>query len=360
MKLYDALKKFVEGTSDDWDVRRSDDNVRIGKTNPNNLGKSLVTLSFQEEEFAKIFMDDNDRDNNNSYYFNVAFSRWGYNGHVFVDPYYHGDEEWKYGACWYYFNEDNKKLFKSILKIVNPKFVDNLEEDGKPEDDAFIFMINKYNNEIDVICYEYSDLYDEALVDGLREYILNKTCDKFSQFGIYEKNCAHNYYTTVSLLLSLWKMTQTDEDENVLDLLHNLAVQNDLIIDEDLWDDYYAYFDDKNFNSESFNLTVERQLEKIKEKVEEELEEGTLKENIRIHDQISKLNYKFGQWYTLPEKKYFNKSTNKKERFKLENIIAGKIVLLRTNPTEGMINSTMTLEEFFNYLYHPELFESKK
>ena len=178
MKLYDALKKFVEGTSDDWDVRRSDDNVRIGKTNPNNLGKSLVTLSFHEEEFAKIFMDDNDRDNNNSYYFNVAFSRWGYNGHVFVDPYYHGDEEWKYGACWYYFNEDNKKLFKSILKIVNPKFVDNLEEDGKPEDDAFIFMINKYNNEIDVICYEYSDLYDEALVDGLREYILYKTGNK--------------------------------------------------------------------------------------------------------------------------------------------------------------------------------------
>ena len=360
MKLYEALKKFIQGTADEWDVRRSDDNTRIGRVNQNSLGKSLVTLTFYEEEFAKIFLGDNSESDNNTYYFNVAFNRRGYyGGSVFVDAHYFGDDEWKYGACWWYFNEDNRNLFLSILKILNPGLVE-LDDNGKPDDEAFQFLLSKYTDEIEQINYEYAELYDESLVVGLREYILKKTCDVFSEFGIYEKDCARQYLTTVSVLMSLWKMTGTDEDSNVLDLLHNLAIQRNLIIDEDLYEDYYSYFDEKNFDSESFNRTVERQLEKIKDKIDEEIDEGTLQDSIKIHNQLSKLGYKFGRWYSLPDQKHFNKIGKKNEKFNLLNVIGGKIVFNRLNPDNGIAQSAMGPEDFFNYLYHPELFESKK
>jgi hypothetical protein len=48
------------------------------------------------------------------------------------------------------------------------------------------------------------------------------------------------------------------------------------------------------------------------------------------------------------------------EKFKLLNVIGGKVVFNRLNPDNGIAQSAMGPEDFFNYLYHPELFESKK
>jgi hypothetical protein len=180
---------------------------------------------------------------------------------------------------------------------------------------------------------------------------------KFSLYGIYEKTCARQYYTTIDILLSMWKRTETPEDEGILKVLKNLANQSDLLIDEDLYEDYYNYYDRKNFNQESFDRVVKSNLDKIEEKINEQSEEGDLVKNREIYEKISKLGYKFGVWYDLPTQKNYGEKTN--QVFRLDRVEKGKIELIRKDRGISYGNakqSKMSFEDFLNYLYHPELF----
>ena len=359
MSLLQALKEFAEGKIDKRTLENSDDDglIRVDRVNQNNLGKSLVSLYFgNRDEYTKLVVGSDDH-SNNEYYMNVALgSYYGYDS-VFIDAGYFADEEWNEGYIYRNFNEENKDKFKNILKRINPKMHQKMVE-NEDDTEVYKFMSETFDRQISDISYEYASLYDDALVKGLRQYIEQKVCGKLDDYGIYEKTCGLRYYTTVNTLIRFWKVTGSDEDDDILEILKQFIQKYDLYIDEDLADDYYSYYSSENFDEEGFQRTVSRELERIDEKIDEMEEDGELSKNLEIYEKLQSLGYRLGEFYKLPKQKTFGEDP--KTSFKVVDVTDGKLqVIERNNETYQSGKRIFSMEDFLYFLYHPTLFESK-
>jgi len=356
MSLYYKLIDFRDGKIDSTDLRRSDDSgvLRVGSVT-NNRSRSLITLNFDNLDYFKIIFPNDD--NNNSYIINFLFSYYGGGGSLFLDDYYFNDEEWDEGYIYDYFSEENKKLFKDILLKISPKNA-ILLSDSENRREPFIFIKNNFERYVDDIVSEYAHYYDECLQEGAKKYILNKSCNVLTNFGIFTKSCASKYFTTVGNLIKLWDNSSVNKDiDSFIDFLGEFVEENNLHIDEDLWEDYYSYYDSMNFDSEGFNSRVNRYLEQISDKVDEDLDSEVFQKNIELSELMSKLDYKFGAWYNFPKSKNFGEKYD--YIFRIDVIDNGKIecVFKRRGDTyESIERFKMTKEEFTNFLNHPELF----
>lgn len=349
MSIYEKLKSYVNGESTPNSVRRSDysGTIDINYHNEKNLGKSVVMLSFTENEYVEIFTDE-DRETNNKYLISVAFggSRGYYHSGVFIDSSY-ADDDFREGYILRYMNEDNHKLIQKILDMISPDLnitnTDHYEEISK-------LLLTIDDNACSQIAYEYAEYYDECLVAGLREYVIKKLCNKFHDIHFFEQECAEKYITTASLLIQFFEEYDIDKQSiNFVECLKQYVSENNLIFDEDLYDDYHAYYDDRNFNHDGFDSSVERQLENIYDRLIEDLEEGTLHKNFELINFVKKQGYDFGRTYNFPKEKEFGVNTGKS--FRLDKVEDGKIIAV----IHGH-RFKMELEEFKNFLFHPELF----
>ena len=353
MELYQALVQFRDSDIDPLFVREADyDNVvKIIKV-AKNRGKSLVELRFTEEEYMKIFINDKDDWNNNSGVIAACESR--YSGNLFVDSYW-GTEEAKGGYVFHYFNEENLQLLRNIFKLINPSLMNF--ESHNPEE-AGHFFYKAFQDEADEIGYYYADYYDDALRVGCLEYVNKKLCGKFDDYGIIEKSCRELYLTTVDILISFWDRTKTPHDASILDMLKNFVERNNLEFDEDLYEDYHAYWDNENWNGDSFNREVNRNLEKVYERLTEDMEPEEL-ENLRnFYVMMDKLNIQIGNWSAFPKQKTFGKLDLNKI-FQVSDFEDGKIKVLYKKDKNNYYDvqkMLIPIEDFANFLYHPELF----
>jgi hypothetical protein len=353
MELYQALIQFRDSDLDPLFVREADDDrvVQITRVTKNR-GKSLVQLRFTEEEFMKIFIDDeNDYSNTASM---IAACESRYTENLFVDGYW-GDEELREGYVFHYFNEENIKLLRDILKLVNPPLANfelhNPEKTGR-------FLYDMFGNIIDDIGSYYADYYDETLRKGCLDYVQKKLCKKFDNYGIIERSCREHYVTTVDLLIGFWDQTKTPHDESIIDMLKNFVSQNNLEFDEDLYEDYYSYWDNENWDGDGFNREVNRILEKIHDKITDDMSPEDLENVKKFYELIEKLNMKVGDWQNFPKEKTFGKIDGKKI-FNIQNMEDGKVnVLYKANKENyhDVKKMSVPLEDFYNFLYHPELF----
>ena len=353
--LYETLVEFANGetTANRVSFFDSEGIVRVTRVNEKNLGKSLVYLNFDYEDYIKLFIPNDGY--NNSYLINVAFSSSGYyGGHVFVDS-YSTDNDWDEGYGLQFFNDENLGKVKKILTFLRPELSDTNLRDGSNENIVEIsnFLRQEFDNEIDQIIYEYTDYYDSALVEGMRQYVKERFCGKLINFGIIEKRCGSVYMTTVSTLISLWDKSGVGEDGTLTDVLKTIIEQNDLQFDEDLFEDYYSFYESKNFDDDGYNREVGRQLDKILNKIEEGDNFEKYKKNGDLYEKLSNLKYnKFNRWYDFPKQKSFGEEST--ARFKIVGMRDGKIHVQRY---DGLTtNEFLDYESFLNFLYHPELF----
>lgn len=353
MELYQALVQFRDSDISPMFVKEADDDriVQIKKV-AKNRGKSLVELRFTEEEYMKIFIDDSNEYNNNSGIIAACESR--YSGNLFVDSYW-GAEEMREGYVFHYFNEENLQLLRNIFKLINPSLTNfelhNPEEAGN-------FFYKAFRSESDEIGYYYADYYDDTLKAGCLEYVNKKLCNKFDNYGIIEKSCRELYVTTVDLLIGFWDSTGTSHEESIIEMLTNFVNKNNLEFDEDLYEDYYSYWDSENWNGDSFNREVNRNLEKVYERLTEDMEPEEL-ENLRnFYVMLDKLNIQIGNWSVFPKQKTFGKPDEKKI-FQVSDFEDGKIKVLYKkdkNNFHDVQKMLIPIEDFANFLYHPELF----
>jgi hypothetical protein len=233
MSLLDALKEFSEGKIDSRQLEYLDEDriIKVSRVNSENLGKSLVTLTFDKDDYLSIFTNK-DEDTNNSYLLNIVFSNYSSGYYVFVDSYSMQDD-WGEGYLIRYFSEENKTKFEELLRQVNPTLYSEYLKDENNRQ-VFKFMQDTFDREISEIVYDYAAKFDDALVGGLRQYLDNKFCKQFDDYGIYEKTCAYKYLTTVNLLISFWKKTNSGEDDTLLEVLKKFVKDNDLGLDVDL------------------------------------------------------------------------------------------------------------------------------
>jgi hypothetical protein len=357
-QLYQALKDFTEDLVTANFVRYEDDEdiLRITRINEKNLGKSLVYLTFDTEDYVDLFARNND-ETNNGYLIKVAFHGAYYGGNVFVDD-YSMDYDWDEGYLLHYFNDENLDRVKQIVKILRPSLsVENLREQNDKVIEICKWLKNEFSNEIDSIIYDYSSEYDEALVKGLRQYVTSKLCNALLPLNIFEKKCTNLYMTTVAILLNTWDKSSEDKDAKLSDMLKTSIDQLGIQFDEDLYEDYYAYFDSQNYDDEGFNRSVTWNLDKIMEKIENSDNIDSYRKNSEILEKLSKLKYsEFNKWYEFPSQKTFGEKTPNK--FIIQDVDDGKILITYSNHSKNEFNQTVKIDydTFLNFLYHPELF----
>jgi hypothetical protein len=357
-QLYQALKDFTEDLVTANFVRYEDDEdiLRITRINEKNLGKSLVYLTFDTDDYVDLFSRHGD-ESNNSYLIRVAFQGGYYGGNVFVDD-YSMDYDWDEGYLLHYFNNENLDRVKQIVKILRPSLsVENLTEHNDKVIEICKWLKNEFSNEIDSIIYDYSSEYDEALVKGLRQYVTNKLCNALLPLNIFEKKCTNLYMTTVAILLNTWDKSGEDKDAKLSDMLKTSIDILGIQFDEDLYEDYYAYFDSQNYDDEGFNRSVTWNLDKIMEKIENSDNIDSYRKNSEVLEKLSKLKYgEFNKWYEFPPQKTFGEKTPNK--FIIQDVDDGKILITYTDYEKNQFNQTIKIdyETFLNFLYHPELF----
>jgi hypothetical protein len=117
-------------------------------------------------------------------------------------------------------------------------------------------------------------------------------------------------------------------------------------------DDQYSFQDDKYFDSEGFNNYAENKLDEIIESLEEEMEQGGLSVGkfLTFKNNITS-KFKPDRWYKLPKDPNIN---FKIDGFDREDM---RVIVLITHPTKGTKKLKLTEENFYNLLYHLELFD---
>jgi hypothetical protein len=354
MELYKSLLQFRDSNLNPIFVKEADDDriVKVTRVNEKNRGKSLVELRFTEEEYMNIFIDDKDNYNNNASIIAACESR--YSGNLFVDSYW-GDDEMRGGYPIHYFNEENLTLFKNIIKLVNPPLA-NFQigyNEGVGE-----FFYQNFSNEASEIGGYYADYYDETLKAGCLEYVNKNLCGKFDNFGIIEKECKEVYLTTVSSLIYFWDKTKTPHEDSLIDMFKNFVGQNNLEFDENLYEDYYNYWSNENWDGDGFNREVNRILDRLYNRLVEDIDPEELEKMQKFYKLLDKLNYSSGQWNNFPVQKTFGKK-NENKIFRIEGFEDGKIKILHKpdkNNYYGVEKMYVEVDDFYNFLYHPELF----
>jgi len=354
MELYKSLLQFRDSNLNPIFVKEADDDriVKVKRVNETNRGKSLVELRFTEEEYMMLFIDGKNDYNNNAAVIAACENR--YSGNLFVDTYW-GDDEMRQGYILSYFNEENITLFRKIIKLVNP-ILANFEL-GNNEDVGEFFYHN-FSNEASEIGAYYADYYDEALKAGCLEYVNRKLCDKFTNYGIIEKECRELYLTTVSSLIYFWDKTKTPHDASLIDMFKNFVGQNNLEFDEDLYEDSYSYWDSENWDDAGFNKEVNRILDYLHDKIVEDFDPEELEKMQKFYNLMDKFGYVAGQWHNFPTQKTFGKK-NEDNIFRVEGFKNGKIEILHKpdrNHYHGMLKLLVDVNDFYNFLHHPELF----
>jgi hypothetical protein len=351
MSLYKALIDFRDNENNPFWVERADDDniVSVKTVVKTNRGKSLVALKFDLESFSELFLPENE-ENNNKFLISVSFGRGYYGDSVFVDTGYFGEEEMKEGYIFRHFSDESLKKLNEILIMARP---DLANKGSEVYDEVGPWLLSNFSRQALEICSTYSYEYDECLVAGVKDYVIGKLCKRLSEFMMIESKCGSLYYTTVNNLLKLWDKSELNKDATMTEVLKKLILDSNLELDEDLYDDYYAYWDNDNFDQPSFNRTVDRELDKIEEIITDQLETGEFAENKKMYDFIISKKLQFDSWNSFPKEKTFGEKN--KMKFRLEKVEDGKVHIITNFPT-GTRGAYLDLEQFKNFLYQPELF----
>ena len=221
----------------------------------------------------------------------------------------------KEGYILEYFNEESSELLKKILFYVKPgmKFTRVSELEYQTKIDIANTLLSLFGDSMEEIASYYASYFDDSLVQGMRQYVRGKLCNKFEQYFIHEKTCSMKYFSTVGNIVSLWDKMGLDKKSDINDFFKTLISENGLEFDEDLYEDFYSYNDYSNFDEDGFNSDVK-----------------TMKENIKIINFFSKNNIDFNKVTQFAESKFFSKK-NIRKFFIVKRVEDGKIVLTDHN-----------------------------
>ena len=306
-----------------------------------NPHKSIIKLHFEDEgEFLSIF----DVDDDDVWFIKGILSY--YDGYEFMD-YYRAEEEWREGYVLGYFNDDNTKKMKEILKYINPNLVDfdNSDSNGS---EACKFLEDLYSHEISYIVSEFSSVLNTAANAEANVEITKDFCNILTPYRIIAKYCMSDYITSVGFLKKMYDKASST-DLTLLELFKETFEK--LNVPSGYGEQTYEY-GWNTFDRDEFNSEVTRQLDSIYEKITEDYTGNHLK---IYTDIIAK--YGLERAHEIPASEGYS--------FKI----------LRVNPDNDTIvirkfktgdpwgqseEQSYTLDEFNDFLHNYKLIESKR
>jgi hypothetical protein len=334
--IYDLLVKVKNGEPvSSNEMERADDLVYSFNYNEKNPGKSTIKIRFDDiEDYIKLF----DVEENDVYYVNSLFS---YYGDVF--PYVDWDaaaNDWQEGYFFSWFSDENKGKLKQILKYIAPDLISLDSEEIKEM--AAEKLMDMFEGKIDNMLEEYVSLENGCRHDESIKQINDELCEIFQNYGLINVDCFRTYYTSVGLLLSMFKISKdpTKDIKGVLtDIGHTFNTGG--------WDEYRYEIQCNDFDEERLNRVIGEELDEILEDLEESDKYVDILEYSNIYDRvISKYPLNIRSKTSYGREFFIRKIDPETNRIYLDVFANGGV---RTN--------SYTEEEFNNFLVSPELFE---
>ena len=337
-ELYNLLLKVMSGEEvSSRSMENSDDLIYSFRFNSSNPAKSLIRISFSDmDEYASLFnLDDDDK-----WFMNIMFSH--YDSYDFHDSGYAYDE-WNEGYLIGWFNDDNTQRFQEIVSLVAPQF--SKLESHEDREGASKLLDEMFPREIDEIYSDWVSEYNACKNRAGAESVRSELCDAFRNYGIIEKTCFDDYYTTVGILLSLYRQTK-DTTLNLFEVLSSIVSGKNY----GGWYEYMYETECYDFDDESFNRWVTRQLDAIYEKLEDSDQFSNVKEYSRIYNDVQSKYPKDYRQTTKTGKEFLFKGVDPKNNR----------ILVQVATKDGWQDRSYSEDEFNNFTVSPELFESKK
>jgi hypothetical protein len=334
--LYSVLLQIKNGVEiESYELERLDDLIYNVNYNEKKPGNSIIEFKFDDiDDFFKVFgLDD----------YEISFLSslfGGYHSDLDFYSYDFSDNDWKEGYLMRDFNEKNIEKVKEILLFISPNIV-------TLEGDEFFIESSKilndlFSGDVNDILEKYTYLRDKAASENAKEEISKDFTDPFISKGIYEIYPFFKFGTSVNVLINLFRIFPNKK--TILELLKSLYENSD----KGPYEEYRFEFSG-DFDSQDFNNEVESVLDNILEKVESSEEFLDIKTYKEIYnDVLSK--WGLNKTYRLPK--------NKNITFKIRNLDpkTNKLIVMYSDENYSQQLRKLSKDEFFNFLYHPELF----
>lgn len=339
-----TLRAFTRGKVDSRELEDSDDAIFTVKLS-DPLGQSTIVIDFDEDErfFKSLDISEDDE------WFLKAINSY-YNNYEFMDS-YQIEEDFKQGYIIYnILNKENKEKLKEIAELILPGDEFNLDNE------EYIIklsetLIGLFNNEMDWIFGDYASEKNSEMLTTARASIEKEINGFLESIGFTLVRDYDRISTTPANLL-MWSARLQLAKIDVISLFNQIVEYSGTGRLGGWADNSYEFQDDDNFDSVSFNNSVERQFEKILEKLDEDENSGgeKIKGFLGFRGRIVK---KFGlnKWAELPSDKNV---LFKVEGFDRENM---KVIILIQKRDKGRRQLKLSEENFKNLLYQPRLFD---
>jgi len=332
------LREFTRGKASVKDLEESDSSIlEVIPADP--LGQSKIIFDFNNDENFFKMLDLHEDD---VWFLNVMNSH--YSDYEFIDS-YTVEEDFKEGYIIYgELTDENVEKLKQISEVILPSKEFALNDDAYRQELSTV-LLDLFENETDYILSDYFVEKNREMLITARESINKELDEVVEKIGFHFKQKFDEIYTTPANLL----MFAAKFGINKIDAM-SLIKQ---LIEESSgsglggWaENQYEYQDSDNFDIDSFNREVERQLDLIIEKLEEDVNVG---EFLEFRKKILS-RYEMNKWFELPK--------DESIRFKLKNFDKDnmQIVVELLLPT-GVITRKFNEEQFNYLLYQPELFK---
>lgn len=336
-----ALRDYVKGKIDDYDLRESDELISQVRENSQNRGQSIIYLGFDNEEtlLRSIGLSDDD-----VWFYRVITSP--YSDYEFYDYYtIKQDFEEGYGV-YYVLDDENIEKLKQIGKLLLPIKVDLEDSDYRIK--LSEKLLTNFKGETEDILHDYASEKNYEMRSSAEENITKDLNDFLEKFGM--EIYGDDIKTTVANLIMLY-IKENSIHLSLTELFEKLF-GSDYSIGGWL-DNEYEYHDSKKFDSKSFNSYVGGKLDEILEKIEdsENLDGVTIQDYTEMTDRILK-KFELEKYYNLP------KDLKKETRFKIEGFEYPNMKVV-VNLQKGLKQKKIKVSEenFYNLLYQPSLFD---
>ena len=331
------LRDFSRGKASIKELEDSDSSI-IEVIPADPRGQSKIIFDFGDDDNFLKMLDLSDDD---IWFFNVINSH--YSDYEFIDS-YTVEEDWKEGYIVYGdLNDENNEKLKQISEVILPSKKFNLNSEEYRQELSSV-LLDLFERETDNILSDYFVEKNREMTITARESI-NKELEKVVEdIGFYFKRKYDEVYTTpanIVMLAAKLGINKIDAMSFIKQLIEIYAgnIGN--------WaEDQYEYQDYDNFDGDSFNNEVERQLDSIIEKLEDDV---NVTEFLEFRKKILS-KYDIGKVYELPK--------DKSLKFRIKNFDKDNIqVVVEIGGPKGAITRKFNEEQFNNLLYQPELFD---
>lgn len=339
-----TLREFTRGKINSRELEDSDDAIlQVKPSDP--LGQSTIVIDFDKDEnfFKSLDIEEDDQ-----WFLNSVSSSYG--GYEFMDS-WRVEEDFKEGYNIYgELNEENNKKLKEIAELILPGEEFDLNDDNY-KIKLSETLLGLFDDEMDWILGDYASEKNSEMLTTARASIEKEINGFLESIGFILVRDYDQIATTPANLL-MWSARLQIPKIDVISLFNQIIEYSGTGRLGGWAENSYEYQDYDNFDSNSFNNTVERQFEKILEKLDEDEDAGgeKIKEFLGFRNRIVS---KFGlnKWNKLPVDKTVS---FKVESFDRENM---KVIVSVEKQYKGMRRLKLSEDNFNNLLYQPQLFD---